>query len=120
MERWPAQRVVTEESTGAKSALENIGSGVPTGSPVRFGSIDDVLRLQPVLVHVQDTGASDALVTIKHGLGRVPIGIRVINTVLQSAADFAWYRLASDDDWTDTFITLRFRVSNAALLLEVF
>lgn len=81
---------------------------------------EDSVRLQPQYIEISDTGSVDALNTVLHQLKRTPRGVRVVNVILDSGDECAWYRLATDPDWTDRQISLRFRAANARVLLEVF
>lgn len=81
---------------------------------------NDPVRLQPQLIQIEDTGAADSVNTILHQLYRIPRGVRIVNCALASADECVWYRLVTDDPWTDSIITLRFRCANARVLLEVF
>ncbi len=56
---------------------------------------------------------------IKHNLNRVPQGMRIVNVILDAAADVVWYRLLTDDDWNEQHIDVRFRFDAATVLLEV-
>jgi len=75
---------------------------------------------QGQLVEIEDTGTADSLNTIRHGLGRLPRGVRIVNAVVAAGADVCWYRLTTDDDWTESVLTLRFRSANTRVLLEIF
>jgi hypothetical protein len=72
------------------------------------------------LIEVEDTDAADAQIALRHGLGRVPTGMRVVNVVTGVAGDCSWYRLDPDDTWDERIIRFRFRTANLRVLLEVF
>lgn len=74
----------------------------------------------PYRVEVEDTGSANSLNTIRHELGYVPTGLKVINCSVPANGAPTWFRLDTDDDWTATTITLRFDVANARVLLEIF
>lgn len=74
----------------------------------------------PYRVEIADTGLANSLNTVRHELGRVPVGLLVINCSVPANGAPVWFRLDSDDDWTSTTITLRFDVANARVLLEIF
>ena len=92
---------------------------------VSHGStIEDLLRLagtsaERVIVNTP-TGEVDTLLEIRHGLGRVPQGVRIVNAVLASAGEPTWYRLLGDKAWTEREVSLRFRFDDAEVLLEIF
>jgi len=79
-----------------------------------------LVRLQPERIEISDSGSADSLVTITHGLGRVPLGFRVVDRELTSGGDATEYRLDTDSDWTTREMYLRFRPANSRVLLEVF
>lgn len=83
-------------------------------------SVEELHRLQPQFIQVSDTGAVDSVNTILHSLNRIPRGCRIVNSALASGDECVWYRLATDDAWTDRLLTVRFRCANARVLLEVF
>jgi len=89
-----------------------------TNDPVR--DLWEMDRLQPLYVEIADTGAANGLNTVRHGMGRVPRGVRIVNAVLGASGDISWHRLTTDDAWTDQALTLRFSAANARVLLEVF
>ena len=87
-------------------------------------TIEDLLRLEGtsaerVIVNTPD-GESDTLIDIRHGLGRLPQGVRIVNAILASAGEVTWYRLDGDKEWTDREVSLRFRFDDAEVLLEIF
>jgi hypothetical protein len=77
-------------------------------------------RLSPVYVEIEDTDTGGTLHTIRHGLRRVPRGVRIVNAVLGTNTYCTCHRLDTDDAWTDEKMTLRFTADNARVLLEVF
>lgn len=81
---------------------------------------DDSVRFQPQYIEISDTGAVDSLNSVLHQVKRIPRGVRIVNVILASGDECAWYRLTTDPDWTDRQISLRFRAANARVLLEVF
>lgn len=88
------------------------------------GVIEDFLRLEAtsaerVIVNTP-TGEIDTLMTIRHGLGRIPQGVRIVNMALNSAGEPTWYRLLADPKWTDREVSIRFRFDDAEVLLEIF
>lgn len=83
-------------------------------------SAEDLHRLQPQFIQIADTGAADSENVALHGLNRIPRGVRIVNCALGSADECVWYRLATDEPWTNRFLYLRFRCANARVLLEVF
>lgn len=100
------------------------------GSP-RLESHGEALTLDlkdrsPSYVEVSDTGIADEIVTVRHGLGRTPIGLNVIRLQLQqnslnvapSGPHVLWYQRIGDR-WNDRVIDIRFRVFNARVLLEI-
>lgn len=89
-----------------------------TDQPVH--DLRELERVQPVYVGIEDTGSANSVNTVRHGLGRVPRGVRIVNAVLGSSGDISWHRLTTDDAWTKEVITLRFSAANAQVLLEVF
>lgn len=79
-------------------------------------------RMAPVLV-VCETGSTPGGVTvIRHGLGRVPRGMRIVNSSLPAGTGQAcgWWREAGDADWGPVELTARFDVAGGTLLVEVF
>lgn len=83
----------------------------------------DLESLQSVLgglIEIPDTGSADAQVVVRHGLGRVPRGLRIVNAVVPSPGYVCWYRIDPDDVWDEREIRLRFRAANARVLLEIF
>lgn len=89
-----------------------------TPDPIRDLREQD--RLQPIYVEIADTGAANALNTVRHGMGRIPRGVRIVNAVLGASGSLSFHRLDTDDAWTDQVLTLRFDAANARVLLEVF
>lgn len=81
-------------------------------------ALEQVMYKAPAFFAVEDTGVADALYTLRHDLGRVPRGMRIINAVASDAP--GWYRLATDPDWTKTELSFRCTVASARLMLEVF
>lgn len=82
---------------------------------------EDMHRLQSQFIQVSDTGAADSLNTVLHNLNRVPRGFRIVNSAVASASAMTWYRLATDDPWTDRLLTFRlWGTTSARILLEVF
>jgi hypothetical protein len=99
------------------------------------GGKDDVNweRVQHGLVsefiEIADTGAAGTVNAVRHGLGRVPRGVRLVQVVIGPGAGpvaVNFYRedsgvqMADDDAWTETQIALRFSHANVRVLLEVF
>ena len=85
--------------------------------------LQSLSHVSPVRVKHATTGAAGDLVTIVHRLGRIPQGMRIVNSILPSAPSLTpgWYRIDGDPDWTINEISVRFRCDTAAqLLLEVF
>lgn len=87
-------------------------------------TIEDLLRLEAtsaerVIVNTP-TGEIDTLKIIRHGLGRIPQGARIVNMALNSAGEPTWYRLLGDPKWTDREVSIRFRFDDAEVLLEIF
>lgn len=78
--------------------------------------------VMPDLVEVPDTGVADEVQTIRHGLGRVPKGIVIVNMSVPDASGVPvhWYREYSDPAWTSKQISVRFTVAGASVLLGVF
>lgn len=70
-------------------------------------------------IEVADVGTAGTVNTIIHSLGRVPVGVLIINQVTGTGA-VNWYRETADAEWTDSAISLRFDNNNARVLLEVF
>lgn len=86
-------------------------------------TLEDLLRLagtsaERVIVNTP-TGEADTLLEIRHGLGRVPQGVRIVNVVLASAEEPTWYRLLEDKAWTEREVSIRFRFDDAEVLLEI-
>ena len=79
---------------------------------------DDVRYRRRQRIEIDDTGAAGTVNTFSHSLGRVPVGIQIINAV--SSAAVAWYRPSTDAAWTATQMSARFDQNNARVLLEVF
>lgn len=74
----------------------------------------------PHYVEVEDTGTADSVNYVAHGLGREPVGVKVVRCVLPTAAgDPACYQI-DGDMWTDRVIGVRFSAANARVLLEIF
>ena len=92
---------------------------------VRKGSeIEDMLRLEDtsaerIVVNIS-SGEIDNLQDLRHGLGRVPQGVRIINAILASAGEVTWYRLDGDKEWTEREVSIRFRFDDAEVLMEIF
>lgn len=82
--------------------------------------VAEMHRLQPAYVEVAST--TTAAQTIRHGLGRVPVGIRAVNMDVPTSTgdDARWYRETGDAAWTSETLTVRWTVSGARVLLEVF
>lgn len=85
--------------------------------------------LVPTLYEINDTGVADTLNTIRHGLNRIPRGVRIINVALPAAdapAAVGWYRKdnggreLTDDVWDITDLRIRFSHDNLRVLLEIF
>ena len=77
----------------------------------------------PVLIEIADTGTAGTVNTIRHGLGRIPRGIRVVRCVVATGAGPASamaYQEADDDNWTTTTMNTRFSEDNLRVLVEVF
>lgn len=74
-----------------------------------------------VVVVVWDTGSAGVVMRIRHGLGCVPRGVRVINAVVPAGTGgpLGWYREEGDGDWTREEVVLRWTVSGAAVVLEI-
>lgn len=79
-----------------------------------------MVDLQAERIEISDSGAADSLVTTAHGLGRIPLGYRVVDTELASAGDVSVFRLTADTDWTVRELYLRIRPANSRVLLEVY
>lgn len=91
--------------------------GLPTTLSALWRSLADAT---PVYVEVGDTGPADTPLAIRHGLGSVPTGLRLVNQATGSAAGpVAWYREAGDPAWGSMELIVRFDVANAKVLLEV-
>lgn len=78
--------------------------------------------IAPIYVEVTDTGTAAAVLSIRHGLGRLPRGMKIVNQEVASGlgAHVDWFRETGDADWDATFLTARFTQNNAHVLLEVF
>ncbi len=80
--------------------------------------VEQIYRMQPVLVeHTTIAGVN----TIRHGLGRVPVGMKIVNMDVPSGtgAPCHWYRETGDTAWTNAELSARFSVTASRLLLEV-
>ena len=77
-------------------------------------------QLSPVYHEITDTGTINSLWTIRHGLGRTPRGVRIVQAILAASGDVSFHRLDTDPDWTDVNLYIRFRPANSRVLLEVF
>lgn len=74
----------------------------------------------PEEVVVQDTGAANTVVTVAHGLRRLPRGVVIVNQVTAPGdGAVGWYRESTDDAWTEQEISLRFTVASAAVRLWI-
>lgn len=74
----------------------------------------------PEEIVIEDTGAADTVVTITHGLRRVPRGAVIMNQVVPGGTDpVLWYRVDGDAAWTGREISMRFTVANAAIRLWI-
>lgn len=83
-----------------------------------FRSIENWAPEELVL---EDVGAADAVVVIPHGLRRLPRGLVIMNQVVLSGTDpVGWYRLVTDDAWTEREVSVRFTVANAAVRLWIY
>lgn len=84
-------------------------------------AVTEIVRLQPVLVEAVTGESAGDLVVVRHGLGRVPVGLKVVNgAAVGASAPIGWYRDEGDPAWTDAFLTVRFDVGGGArVLLEV-
>jgi hypothetical protein len=86
---------------------------------------EDIGLYRPELIEILDTGVAGDVYTLRHAIGRVPKGIRIINVALPAASAVGvtlghlWYRIESDDEWTDTEINVRFTTANLHVLLEI-
>ena len=89
-----------------------------TEDPVR--DLRELERLRPVYVEIADTGDANSLHTLRHGLGRVPRGVRIVNVAVGASGDVSWHRLDTDAAWTNEELSLRISAGNARVLLEVF
>jgi len=90
------------------------------GGPVdeHFRTLEGFL---PVSVEVADTGTAGAVVSVAHGLGRVPKGMLILNQeVGVGAGPVSWYREVGDAAWTVRAAEVRFDVSNARVMLWFF
>ena len=89
-----------------------------TGNPFVDG--DSLARANGERISVTLAASkANAITTIPHNLARVPQGMRIVNVILDAAADVVWYRLLTDDDWNARDIDVRFRFDAATVLLEV-
>lgn len=83
-----------------------------------------LIALQAVRIEVADTGAAGSVNTIHHGLGRLPIGYRLIRVELPAGAGttqtIGTPYAAQNDAWNLTDIELRFGTANLHVLLEIF
>ena len=74
----------------------------------------------PEEVVIEDVGAADTPMAIRHSLGRVPRGMTVVNQVVPSGTvPVAWYRVAGDEDWTAVEIVVRWTVGNAGVVVRI-
>ena len=84
----------------------------------------DLEQLQFVLgkLHeIEDTGDSHTQITLRHDLGRVPRGMRIINLVTPFyPGEIGWYRVDPHDTWDKRDMRIRFTMANARVLLEIF
>jgi len=85
----------------------------------RRDGFQNLVDLQPIYHEIEDTGSADSVNTVRHGLGRVPRSVDIVNCELASAGDLTWYRLTTDTDWDTVELGLRFRVANARVLLRI-
>jgi hypothetical protein len=91
----------------------------------KFGVVSDrnFLALEqrlPERLVVEDVGTADAVMSFRHSLGRVPVGLVVVNQVVPSGTDpVAWYRVEGDDAWTAEVVTVRWTVSNASVVVQI-
>lgn len=92
---------------------------------VKFGVITDqnfstLERWLPEEIVVEDVGAADTPMRIRHGLGRVPRGMVVMNQVVPSGTEpVAWYRVEGDEAWTAVEVVVRWTVGNARVVVRV-
>lgn len=83
--------------------------------------LEQLQAVQGLLHEIQDTGTANTQVTIRHNLGRMPRGMRIINCVTASTpGSIGWYRLDPDDVWDSRDMRLRFLMGNARVLMEIF
>ncbi len=74
----------------------------------------------PEEIVVEDVGAADTAMRIRHSLGRVPRGLEVINHVVPSGTEpVAWYRVEGDEAWTGTEVVVRWTVASARVVVRV-
>ena len=75
---------------------------------------------QAVLVEIADTGTAGSLNRVRHGLGRVPLKVVVVNAVVVpgDVAPVA-YRETGDAAWSKVEMGIRFASANARVLLEI-
>lgn len=77
----------------------------------------------PVLIEIADTDTAGTVNTIRHGLGRIPRGVRIARCVVAAGAGPTVglaYQEANDENWTATTLNVRFADDNMRVLLEVF
>lgn len=92
---------------------------------VKFGMVTDqnfaaLERWLPEEIVVEDVGAADTAMRIRHSLGRVPRGLEVINQVVPSGTDpVAWYRVEGDEAWTGVEVVVRWTVANARVVVRI-
>jgi hypothetical protein len=92
---------------------------------VKFGMVSDqnfatLERWLPEEIVVEDVGAADTAMRIRHSLGRVPRGLEVINQVVPSGTEpVAWYRVEGDEAWTGTEVVVRWTVTSARVVVRV-
>lgn len=86
-----------------------------------FFDSDNIERTLPSFIEIADTGTAGDVNTIRHALGHVPRGMKIINVVVASTPtnEPSWYRLADDDAWNETEMNVRFTEDNMHVLLEV-
>lgn len=103
------------------AATERWISGVDNRWHGDFGTfIRDQSQRSPDYQEIADTGAADSLNTVRHGLGRIPRRVTVVNSAVPAPGGApGWYRFDTDAEWTATEITLRFDAANARVLLEI-
>jgi len=103
MERWVS-------GGGALSGVDSLGE-----------LLQKLQLSAAVLVEVEDTGTAGNLVVVRHQLGRVPRGMRIVNQVTGvGVGPVGWGREPGDPAWTSVNLGARFDVANARVLLEIF